>query len=205
MRTKITKTLLDSWSYTFDCYEGGEEEAMEEFLRTLRREPSEPNEGMRNGLYFEDLCYRIAEGENISKASKWYEGAKKIAGIIKGGQFQVPVSRYISVAGRDFWIYGICDVVRAGIIYDVKFKMKSLGSTDIYGSYRNSAQHSAYLRALPEAGRFIYLASDGEDLYTEEYTRAEARPIEEHITDFMAWLYTKPELLKIYEERWSIR
>ena len=42
MKTKITKTLIESWQYTFDCAEGYEDEAMEDFLATLKREPKEP-------------------------------------------------------------------------------------------------------------------------------------------------------------------
>lgn len=204
MRTKITKTLLDSWAYTFDCYEGGEEEAWADFLRTLKREPSVENEAMAAGHRFEDYCYRMANGEIFTADTEYYEGAKKIASIITDGQFQVPVSCNLTVGGKDFWLYGICDVVKAGIIYDVKFKTKSLGSIDLYGSYRYSSQHSAYLRAMPEAMKFIYLASDGRDLYAEEYTQENARPIEECIAEFMGWLNTKPELLKIYNERWAV-
>ena len=52
MKTKITKTLIESWQYTFDCAEGYEDEAMEDFLATLKREPKEPTEAMINVLLF---------------------------------------------------------------------------------------------------------------------------------------------------------
>lgn len=223
MRFKITKTLIESWQYIFDCYEGGEDDAMNDFLHTLRREPLEPTEAMQNGTNFENLCYRIASGEKVVNEvllpgvnpvsgesyeslefPKWYNGAAKIANIITGGQIQVPVSCDLSVAGRDFWLYGICDVVKAGTIYDVKFKNKGLGSADVYGNYLNCSQHSFYLRALPEAQTFIYLVSDGDDLYTETYTRKDTKPAEEYIMNFYAWLMTNPELLKIYDERWAV-
>jgi len=207
VRFKITKTLIESWQYIFDCYEGGEEDAMNDFLHTLRREPQEPTEAMKNGTNFENLCYKMATtaGAQIDKQEEnWLKGAAKISNIITGGQIQVPVSCDLSVAGRDFWLYGICDVVKAGTIYDVKFKNKGLGSADVYGNYLNCSQHSFYLRALPEAQTFIYLVSDGEDLYTETYTRKDAKPAEEYIMNFYAWLMTNPELLKIYDERWAV-
>ncbi len=215
MKTKITKTLIESWQYTFDCMEGFEEDAMTEFLSTLKREPHEPSEAMINGTNFENLCYRIAGAmdshpneefrvECSPDEAKWLTGAKKISKIITGGQFQVPVSCDMNLAGHDFWIFGICDVVKAGTIFDVKFKNKGLGAADVYGNYLSCSQHPFYLKALPEADRFIYLVSDGEDLYTEEYTRKNTKSAEEHILNFWSWLQSNPELLKIYEEKWVV-
>ena len=223
MKTRITKTLLDSYAYMFDCYEGGEEEAYESFLKTLKREPIEETEAIVNGKIFEKLVQDICEGKDPSELStdwainaanggsiaygkcpKWYAGAKKIADIVQGGQWQVHVDTDVTVDGRTFWLHGFCDVVKAGVIYDIKFKNKSFNALDLYGSYRDHSQHSAYLKCLPEAYEFVYLVSDGEELYTEAYNRLNSRPIEDYIRDFMNWLQTKPELLKIYEERWIV-
>jgi hypothetical protein len=203
MKTRITKTLLDSWAYTFDCYEGGEEDAMNDFIRTLNREPIEENEAIANGKAFEKLVEDMAEGREVSPG-KWNEGARKCAEIVKGGQWQVHVDTDLTVGGREFWLHGFCDVVKAGVIYDIKFKQKNFGGLDLYGSYRNHSQHSAYLRCLPEAYEFVYLVSDGDELYTEAYTRQTCRPIEDIIQEFMNWLESKPELLKIYEEKWVV-
>lgn len=223
MKTRITKTLLDSYAYIFDCYEGGEEDAMNDFITTLKREPVPENEAMANGKAFEQLVMQIADGQfhpefitdgtvnsvsgevmGYDRYPKWYSGAKKIADIVAGGQWQVHVDTDLQVDGRNFWLHGFCDVVKAGVIYDVKFKSKSFNNLDLYGSYRSSSQHSAYLRCLPEAYEFVYLVSDGDELYTEAYTRLNSRPIEDYIRDFMNWLQTKPELLALYDERWRV-
>ena len=208
MKTKITKTLIESWQYIFDCYEGGEEDAMVSFLQTLKREPLEPTEAMINGTNFENMCYRFAEhygGVPVNKQEEgWLKGCMKILPYIEGGQFQVPVSCDLTINGHDFWLYGICDTVKAGTIFDIKYKNKGLGAAEVYGNYLNCSQHSIYLKALPEANRFIYLVSDGEELYTEEYTRKTAKPVEEYILNFWSWLQSNPELLKIYEERWAV-
>jgi len=203
VKTKITKTLIESWQYTFDCAEGFEDEAMADFLATLKREPKEPTEAMINGTAFENACYALA---NDPKATpdKWVKGTQKVAEIIRGGQFQVPVSCDLTIAGRDIWLFGICDVVKAGTIFDVKFRNKSLGAADVYGKYLDCSQHPIYLRALPEASRFIYLMSDGEDLYTEEYDRTNTKPVEYYVMNFLSWLQNSPELMKIYEERWAV-
>jgi hypothetical protein len=203
VKTRITKTLLDAWAYTFDCYEGGEEDAMNDFIKTLNREPIEETEAIANGKAFENLVWDLAEGHEVTPG-KWTEGARKIAEIVKGGQWQVHVATDVTVNGRVFWLHGFCDVVKAGVIYDIKFKAKSFNQLDLYGSYRGHSQHSAYLRCLPEAYEFVYLVSDGDDLYTEAYNRRTSRPIEEIIGEFMSWLETHPDLLKIYEEKWRV-
>lgn len=203
MKTRITKTLLDSYAYMFDCYEGSEEEAYESFLKTLKREPIEETEAIANGKAFEAMVQALAEGREVTPG-KWENGARKVAEIVKGGQWQVHVDTDVTVDGRTFWLHGFCDVVKAGVIYDIKFKNKSFNALDLYGSYRDHSQHSAYLKCLPEAYEFVYLVSDGEELYTEAYNRLNSRPIEDYIRDFMNWLQTKPELLKIYEERWIV-
>lgn len=203
MKTRITKTLLDSWAYTFDCYEGGEEDAMNDFITTLRREPIPETDAIANGKAFEKLVEDMAEGRECPPG-KWTAGARKIAEIVKGGQWQVHVDTDLQIGNRQIWLHGFCDVVKAGVIYDIKFKNKSFSQLDLYGSYRNHSQHSAYLRCLPEAYEFVYLVSDGEELYTEAYNRLNSRPIEEIIADFFSWLETKPELMQIYEERWKV-
>ena len=202
MKTRITKTLLESWAYTFDCAEGYEEDAMEDFIKTLKREPIEETEAIANGKAFEAMVQALTEGREVS-LGKWENGARKVADIVKGGQWQVHVETDLTVDGREYWLHGFCDVIKAGVIYDIKFKNKSFGSLDLYGSYRGHAQHSAYLKCLPEAYEFVYLVSDGDELYTESYNRLNSRPIEEWIREFMSWLQTKPELLQIYEERWQ--
>ncbi len=202
MKTRITKSLLDSWGYMFDCAEGYEQEAREEFLSTLNREQLPPNEAQQAGLDFEKLVMRIAQGEDVSSIEKGYAGAKKVAEIVKGGQWQVHVDTDVTVDGRVFWLHGFCDVIKAGVIYDVKYKTKSFASLDLWHSYSHSSQHSAYLRCVPEAYKFVYLISDGTDLYTEEYTPKTAEPIENVIRNFMNWLKAEPELLQIYEEKW---
>lgn len=62
-RYLITQSLLSSWAYIFNAYEGYEEDAMESFLSTLRREPSEPTEAMLDGIDFENAVYRLASGD----------------------------------------------------------------------------------------------------------------------------------------------
>lgn len=205
MRTEITKTLLDSWLYTFNAGEDQQEQAWEDFLSTLRRERKPPNEDMQKGLDFENQVWAAAKqyalGANYHE--EWKTGAERIAAIVRGGQWQIPVNADITVSGHDFWLNGRIDVLKAGVIYDIKFKTKSFSSLDLAGCYLHAPQHSIYLYCVPEAFRFDYLVSDGDALYTESYTRKTAVPVTRYLQDWLNWLETEPELKQLYEERWA--
>lgn len=200
-RYLMTQSLLSSWAYTFDCFEGCEEDAQADFLRTLRREPGEQTEAMLNGISFETGVYLAAANLPDKPNEKWINGTKTVADIIRGAQVQVKVSREIVVDGMSFLLYGILDALKAGVIYDVKFLNKSMNSADLYGKYLNSAQHPAYFYLVPNATEFQYLVSDGEDVYIERYQRDQTRGIDEIIHDFIDSI-TKQGLLDLYKEKW---
>ena len=200
-RFLMTQSLLSAWAYTFDCFEGCEDDAQAEFLRTLRREPGETTEAMLNGRTFEDRVYSAAEGKTIRSDAKWRTGALAIADIIRGAQIQVKASREITVDGMKFLVFGILDALKAGVIYDVKFMSKSMNSADIYGKYLESAQHPAYFYLVPEATEFKYLVSDGDDIYIETYRREDTRPISDFIHEFIASI-KQQGLMDVYKEHW---
>lgn len=125
----------------------------------------------------------------------------KVAEYVAGGQYQVKLQRELQTCGMTFLVYGILDCLKAGEIFDIKFKTKSFGSLELAGSYLESPQHSAYFYICPEAYKFTYLVSDGADLYTEEYTPEMTRPIEEIISDFVQFL-NDTNNLSTYKEKW---
>jgi hypothetical protein len=101
-------------------------------------------------------------------------------------------------------MYGILDALKAGIIFDVKFTVKSLtsGSSSYeVGKYLESPQHPVYLSMLQEAYKFSYLISDGTDVAVETYRRRETRPAEDIIAEFIASVDAMG-LLPLYEEKW---
>lgn len=207
-RYLITQTLLSSWQYVQDCAEGYEEEAMKSFLCTLRCEQEELSDEQRqniqNGIDFEQAVYAEASGQMRPPHDKWEHGIQAVADFLRGAQFQVRVQREIEVAGMTFLVYGILDALRAGTIFDVKFKNKSFQSIDIYGSYLNSAQHPFYFYCVPEAREFVYLVSDGSDLYLERYTPEESRTAAEIIEDFITAMQTL-NLLDTYKQFWAAK
>ena len=206
MKTLITQSLLSSWLYTYNCAEGYEEEAEADFLRTLRREPmEEPSEAITNGIAFENGVYALVKNPNdITVYPAWKQASSRIADIIRGGQIQVKVQRDIEVDGELYLLYGICDAVKAGIIYDVKYSSKGFGSAEMAGKYLESPQHPAYLYCLPDALKFVYLCSDGNELYTEAYTRRQTPFIGDTIRNFRREIRLRG-LEEIYMEKWGAK
>lgn len=222
----ITQSLVSAWNYMHECREECQEEAYADFLNTLNRIPKETTREMQNGIDFENLVYSIANGtfrlleypadetmrirgdtilSEKPRYPKWYNGAMAVADRIMGAPVQVKAYRGITVPHYgDLLLYGVLDALRAGTIYDVKFSNKSFGSAELAGKYLNSPQHPAYLYLIPEARNFIYLVSDGEDLYTEEYTRENTRPFEDIAGEFLASLDAM-NLLGVYREKWAAR
>lgn len=201
-RYLITQSLLSAWNYVHSCYEGCEEDAMAAFLSTLRREETEQTEAMLNGIEFENAVYAEASGQLRPPHPKWEYGITTIAELMKGAQFQVRVQREIEVAGVTFLVYGVLDGLRAGTIFDVKFKNKSFGSLDLAGDYFDSPQHPFYFYMLPEARDFLYLVSDGNDLYIERYTPEESVKAESLILEFLQFLKAA-NLLDVYKAHWQ--
>lgn len=228
-RYEITKSLIESWYYVHDCWEGCEEDAMNAFMATLRGEKEELTEEQRqniqNGFDFEKLVTDIANGRFIpefetdgtfntssygdgevmgyNKYPKWYRAANEFAQLVKGAQFQVRIHKPITVRGIDFEIHGVLDALKEGTIFDFKFKNKSFGSLDLAGSYLDSAQHPFYFYLVPEARKFLYLVSDGTDIYIEQYTPEETRTAEDVISEFIDFLETA-NLMDIYKANWQV-
>ena len=181
--------------------EGSEEEAMSDFLAALDRQKKEQTPAMLNGIEFEDAVYAAAHGIARQPHEKWENGIQKVAAIIGRAPVQVKAQRELQAGDMTFLVYGILDALAAGVIYDVKFRNKSLGSEDIYGKYLESPQHPAYFFLVPEAMEFRYLVSDGDDLYQEIYRREDTPDIKDIIERFIAWLKAVG-LLERYKAHW---
>lgn len=203
-RYLITQSLLSAWNYMYDCFEGCEEDAMASFLSTLRREEGEQTDAMKNGIEFENAVYAEASGQLRPPHAKWERGIREVAALLKGAQFQVRVQREIQIAGMTFLVYGVLDALRAGTIFDVKFKSKPFGSLDLAGDYLDSPQHPFYFYLVPEAMEFLYLVSDGADLYIERYTPEETQSAESLITSFVDFLNSSG-LMAEYKEHWRAK
>lgn len=72
---------------------------------------------------------------------------------------------------------------------------------ELAGNYLDSPQHPTYFYLIPEAREFIYLVSDGEDLYTERYTPDQTKSLESIVREFVSDLRGMG-LLDLYKEKW---
>lgn len=196
----LTHSLLSSWLYAMKdnpyADTTTESNGYEDFLRALRREPSEQTEAMRNGIEFEDLVTDIVNGDADTE-HKWYEAASKVAKVIKGGQLQYKAKKKMVVAGEQILLYGRLDVLLAGRIIDIKF---SKGYDR--GKYLGSTQHPTYLELIPEAEAFTYIVSNGTEVWTETYRRDETQDITQVIGLFLAYL-KENGLWELYVKHWT--
>ena len=183
----ITATLLNSWKYLFNNQAGEEsqETLYNDFLKVLKREPTETTPAMALGNEFEKECYE-GKVEGISE-------------IIKGGAFQLSTSKIETIGNYNFLLYGRIDVLKNGIIYDIK----RVGKYSDVQKYYTSVQHVMYLKLIPQAKEFKYLISDSECIYTETYDRNDIiEPIETTIINFVNWL-KRNDLFDLYVEKWG--
>lgn len=202
---EITQSLLSSWNYAHTCSEALAGDAMNSFLLALRGEQEEPSDDQRqniqNGIDFENMVYARASGKPIAENPKWERGIETLSDILRGAQFQVRIHKPIEVRGMHFVIHGVLDALKAGTIYDIKFKNKSFGSIDLPGDYFDSPQHQFYFYLVPEAREFIYLVSDGQDIFLERYTPCETIDAAEIIAEFMDFL-ERNNLMETYKSVW---
>jgi len=201
-RYLVTHSLLGAWLYALkeNPYEDAttEKDPMEDFMKVLRREPTEATEAMQNGIDFENLVTKIVYG-NTDKNDNWYEAAYKVAEIVNGGVLQYKAYKDIVVSGIPVLLHGRLDCLKAGRIIDIKF-------TKSYepGKYYDSTQHPMYFELIPEAQDFTYVASNGTGVWQETYRRDEARNIRRYISDFFDWLKAAG-LWELYKEKWSAK
>lgn len=198
----ITPSLLNSWGWIRNCADSVTEsekdeisledkiynarlQAIEDFKKTLARIPSEPNKFMQEGIEFEEECYK---------------GNTCISPIIEDGAYQIVGKKYITVNGIKFLMYGRLDVLKGGIIYDIKRVWKySLPK------YSKSYQHQFYFELFPNAYKFEYLIYDGKALHREVYfPNDDTNYISSVIKNFLNWLKVNG-MLKLYLEKWKGR
>lgn len=199
-RYLMTHSLLASWLYALkeNPYEDAtsDKDPLGEFIKTLFREPTPPNEAMQSGIDFENLVTDIIRGEG-DPTGKWYDAASKVASRCSGGTLQYKARKTIEVAGEQLLLYGRLDCLKAGEIIDIKF---SKGYDR--GKYFTSTQHPVYMELVPEASSFTYLVSNGTEVWSETYRRDETPSVYPIIEDFLSWLRVTG-WIDVYHRVWA--
>lgn len=202
MRYLMTHSLLSAWLYALkgNPYEDAttERDPWDDFMRVLRREPTETTPAMQDGIDFEALVTAVINGIENEKM-QWYEAVKRVAERLRGGVLQYKAYKDITVGGMPILLYGRLDCLKAGEIIDVKFT-KSYDP----GKYYGSTQHPTYLELVPEARDFTYIASNGTGVWEETYRREETRSIIPIAENFLDWL-SDQRLMPVYREKWGAK
>lgn len=195
----LTQSLLSSWRYFLSAEDQYSDSAYQSFLSALRREKTPPSKAILDGIAFEDAINATIRGEcpDIDN-QKWAKAVQRFSRICDGGQPQTPVSGVLDVNGLDIAVYGLCDYVKAGVIYDIKKVTRYE-----YGKYFGSPQHPMYMKLIPEAKKFVYLIFDGMHTYTETYRPGDFRPIEEIVSEFIGWLHNTNNFEE-FEKYWTM-
>lgn len=193
-KIRVTKTLLDSWLFSFK-----REDGYDDFLRTLNREKIQPTEAMLNGVKFENVLNSTLNGEDPT-GHEWEKPVREMAGELWGAQQQVTLFREIKVDKQTLLLHGVLDYLREGRIWDCKFT-KNYHLNKYH--WNATSQTAMYLSLAPEAYEFEYIISDGKWVYREKYPRDIVPPIEPTIRAFMKFL-KEHNLWNTYEEKWRV-
>ena len=182
----ITPSLLNSWKYAISLE--NEYGNLEDFIKVLSKEPMEQTEAIIKGFQFEDFMI-----EN-------YEPTKN-------GCYQVKLSKNITTKTGNYVLYGRLDCLKAGRIYDYKYK----GNYDV-GAFVDSYQHPIYFEICPEAKEFEYLICnnykddkelDDLHIYHEIYKREDCDiDLVQEIDHFISWLKVN-DLYNLFCEKWK--
>ena len=189
---EITPSLLNSWLYMYNCYEGQEILAKESFLNALNRVKTPTTEAQQAGIDFEDKCYTgIVDAEN-----------EEIIKTIAGGTYQLSIKKIIKINDLNVLLYGRMDCVKGDTIYDIK---KSISNYYSANKYFHTAQQSIYLELLPKAKKMIYLFNDKYgNTHQEQYNREDVVPASSLICNFIDDLKLQ-NLYNLFLEKWEIK
>ena len=194
-RFLITQSLLSAWRWSLILETG-----YDDFLKTLRREPIQPNKAMLDGIRFENCLNAVLDGAEIEPTHEWYKPIMELYPTLYGSQQQASPSCEMVIDGVRFVLYGKLDFLKAGVIYDTKYSPRYPNKGNA-NNYIDSPQHPFYFALVPEAREFQYKICDGKYIYTETYRPDEVEPIERTIKNFMDFL-DKMNLVETYTTAW---
>lgn len=195
----ITTSLLNSLHrYLKESFAKTEAEQRQEFLQTLRREKTEPNEAMQKGIAFENRISEFCGSIITSIAFEYNEPAEELAQIVKGGLWQQSVKKDLKIGNSKFLLYGRTDVIKRDTVFDIKFT-----SNYELGKFQDSSQHLIYLYCS-DLPKFSYLISDGKDWWREDYFNHAGveGEIKSKVSEFFDYLEGDKEAKELYFNNW---
>lgn len=222
----ITPSLINSFFYYMKDEWKSPADSRADFLKTLSREKFEPNEAMQKGIDFEYLVEKTCDWESVNwvsllsmkcqklkslnitnfseanefytKNTQYFSCVKEIADVVKDGVWQSSCKKDLQVSGKNFILYGRCDVIKADTIYDIKFT----SNYDV-GKFNDSIQHLIYMYCL-DLDKFAYLVSDGKSFWREDYFANDLEnKIKSKISEFIQYLERDKEASNMFYSKWE--
>jgi len=194
-KVRVTKSLLDSWLWSYR-----KEDGWEQFLSTLNREKLPPTQAMLDGTRYENMLNNILNGEPLLMENEFYLPLMEMAFELQGSQQQVNLYADTVVDGQPTLLHGVLDYLREGHIWDCKFS-KNYHLNKYLWEY--TTQTGMYLALVPEAFDFTYIITDGKSVFRERYPREIVPPVEYSISQFYKFLKAH-RLWDIFNEKWSV-
>ncbi len=193
----ITPSLYNAYTYyaktNFEIYGDKaadiEAKALQDWLNTLNKVKTPTTEILQRGIDFENAVHAITEDYPVE-----HENAAGVAEVVKGGMWQVKLSKNIG----NYVLYGIADVIKRDTIYDIK----RVTSYDC-PKYEQSIQHLIYMECSG-LDNFEYLISDGKNLYREYYhkDRDNLNKLIGRIDNMVGFIRQNDEFNQAFETNW---
>lgn len=207
----ITPSLINSYQYYINDQFKSPADSRADFLKTLSRKKFEPSEAMQKGIDFEEAIREVCETkeveeifhfsnfENYEERIREAEIVNILSRIVKGGIWQATCKKDLQVNDQDFLLYGRCDVIKADIVFDIKYTSKYE-----LGKFSDSIQHLIYLYCL-DLPKFSYLISNGKEWWREDYINNGnvENEIKSKISDFLGYLESDKEAKEMFFNKWQ--
>jgi len=205
MKYLITPSLLGSFLYYKNSQEEWEEKALQDLLKSIRKEKSPTTEAQQRGIDFKESIRLYSEKRDVEYLNSKYDldtnvVIERISNIVCFGLWQQAVKKDINVRNQDFLLYDKCDVIKEDTIYNIK----TPSSYEI-GKYNGSMQHLIYMHCT-DIHNFSYLICENlKEYYREDYNynKDSEDKIKECINEFLSFLDTCEEAKKEYFEKWK--
>lgn len=192
--TYLTPSFYSSAKYWREI----ESKPREDLINLLEHKPIETTPIMQAGIKFEDEVHALTGNPMLSST---LPGADKVADIVRGSVWQLPIVTEVKDGNDRIKIVGRCDCVRRDWIYDIKYsKSYSLGK------YYNSIQHLSYMQALNlKKFRYIVCSWSG-DVFEEEYFMDHTNKdlLKTRVFELIEWLRGL-QLYDIYAAHWQYK
>jgi len=211
MSRLITSSLIGSIRWLEVCPQSWKKRAYESLRSTLAREWTEPEGPAKLGIDFENTLYSIFKSHrslDSFDSSEQFKEIVKYFYALPPMEIQKKIKRIIDYKGHEYCLYGKLDINCPDFIIDIKTTSKLMDSYN--RKYLDSVQHHmyCYITETPDFRYFIVVFNNGKIHstcvvnYTSPGMEGERKIIENVIDEVFRLFGERPELLKLYQNKY---